>query len=100
MCQDDLDGKEIISHFQTNFATENTFFTDANGRQILKRVRDFRPTWPLRVTEPVAGNYYPVNSRIFMRDQKAGLQLSVLSDREYKRAKKRYRDKPAESKLF
>jgi hypothetical protein len=27
-------------------------------------------------------------------------ELSVLSDKEYKRAKKRYREKPAESKLF
>ena len=29
--------------------------------------RNFRPTWKLNVTEPVAGNYYPVNSRIFMQ---------------------------------
>jgi hypothetical protein len=29
--------------------------------------QDYRPTWNLNVTEPVAGNYYPVNSRIFMK---------------------------------
>ena len=29
--------------------------------------RNFRPTWNLNNTEPVAENYYPVNSRIFIR---------------------------------
>ena len=28
--------------------------------------RDYRPTWKLNQTEPVAGNYYPVNSRIYI----------------------------------
>ncbi len=29
--------------------------------------RNYRPTWVYNNTEPVAGNYYPVNSRIYMR---------------------------------
>ena len=29
--------------------------------------RDYRPTWKLNQTETVAGNYYPVNSRIFIQ---------------------------------
>ena len=29
--------------------------------------RDYRPTWKLNQTETVAGNYYPVNSRIYIR---------------------------------
>ena len=28
--------------------------------------RNYRPTWVLNMTEPVAGNYYPVNSRIYI----------------------------------
>lgn len=43
--------------------------------------RNRRPTWDLSVTEPVSGNYYPVNSRIFLRDATTGDQLTVLTDR-------------------
>ncbi len=28
---------------------------------------DFRPTWHLKQSEPVAGNYYPINSRAFIK---------------------------------
>ncbi|NXE85545.1 MA2B1 mannosidase, partial [Cochlearius cochlearius] len=72
-------GKEIISRFETTLQTNARFYTDSNGRQILERRRDYRPTWNLSQTEPVAGNYYPVNSRIFIKDKK--FQLTVLTDR-------------------
>ena len=41
--------------------------------------RDHRSAWPLNVTEPVSGNYYPVNSRLYIRD--SARQLTVLTDR-------------------
>uniref|UniRef100_A0A8C5AWH7 Lysosomal alpha-mannosidase n=1 Tax=Gadus morhua TaxID=8049 RepID=A0A8C5AWH7_GADMO len=41
--------------------------------------KDFRPTWDLRQTEPVAGNYYPINSRAYIKDDKD--QLTVVTDR-------------------
>ena len=96
-------GKEVISRFDTPMKTKGQFFTDSNGREILKRrweegivvesvvcggvgdgMRmerkqeprsdhipplprdDYRPTWTLTQTEPVAGNYYPVNTRIYI----------------------------------
>ena len=31
------------------------------------RRRNFRQNWNLNVTAPVSGNYYPVNSRIYMQ---------------------------------
>ncbi|XP_053573804.1 lysosomal alpha-mannosidase [Bombina bombina] len=76
---DDGWGKEIISRFETTLKTGGVFYTDANGRQILKRRRDSRETWKLNQTEPVAGNYYPVNSRIYIQDQNT--QFTVLTDR-------------------
>ncbi|PIA57352.1 hypothetical protein AQUCO_00600230v1, partial [Aquilegia coerulea] len=52
-------GKEVIARMTTNMVTENTFYTDSNGRDFMKRVRDYREDWSLSVNEPVAGNYYP-----------------------------------------
>ncbi|XP_041033071.1 lysosomal alpha-mannosidase isoform X1 [Carcharodon carcharias] len=76
---DDNVGKEVISRFDTPLKTDGIFYTDSNGREILTRRRDYRPTWKLNQTEPIAGNYYPVNSRIYMKDGKT--QLTVLPDR-------------------
>ncbi|KAG8450230.1 hypothetical protein GDO86_002757 [Hymenochirus boettgeri] len=75
----DRQGKEVISLFETTLQTDGVFYTDANGRQIMKRRRNTRETWNLNQTEPVAGNYYPVNSRIYIKDKYA--QLTVLTDR-------------------
>jgi lysosomal alpha-mannosidase len=49
----------------------------------MKRVRDKRETWGYKVHEPVAGNYYPVNSRIIMSESKdlKGKTVIVLNDR-------------------
>ncbi|XP_006875234.1 PREDICTED: lysosomal alpha-mannosidase-like [Chrysochloris asiatica] len=72
-------GKEIISRFDTMLKTRGRFYTDSNGREILERRRNYRPTWKLMQTGPVAGNYYPVNSRIYIMD--GNVQLTVLTDR-------------------
>ncbi|XP_039250452.2 lysosomal alpha-mannosidase-like [Styela clava] len=72
-------GKEFISRFYFPLQTNGEFYTDANGREILKRKKDFRPTWTLNQSEPVAGNYYPVNSRIYTNDTKT--QFTILTDR-------------------
>jgi lysosomal alpha-mannosidase len=74
---DDNVGKEIILRYDTNIASQATFYTDANGREVVQRIRDFRPTWNYTVTEPVSGNYYPVNSRIYIKD--GARQLTVLT---------------------
>ena len=74
-------GKEFISRFNTNLTTNAVFYTDANGRQLLKRVRNYRPTWKLTDTEPAPENYYPVNSRIAIRDEKQDIQVSLLNHR-------------------
>ncbi|XP_027178413.1 alpha-mannosidase isoform X2 [Coffea eugenioides] len=76
---DDGIGKEVITRLTANMATNKVFYTDSNGRDFLKRVRDFRPDWPLHVTQPVAGNYYPLNSGIFIVDNSS--EFSVLVDR-------------------
>ena len=72
-------GKEVISRFSApSLASGGAFYTDANGREFQKRVRDRRPTWDLNVTQPVAGNYYPVTAAAFVRGDDDGLQASFF----------------------
>ncbi|KAG4927436.1 hypothetical protein JHK85_053922 [Glycine max] len=76
---DDDIGKEIITQFKTTMKTNKTFYTDSNGRDFIKRIRDFRTDWDLQVNQPIAGNYYPVNLGIYVQD--SSMELSVLVDR-------------------
>lgn len=77
-------GKEIISRVETTgVPSGGVFYTDANGRQTLQRRRDYRLTWPLQVTEPVSGNYYPINSHIYITDAEtdADVLVAMVNDR-------------------
>lgn len=78
---DDDIGREIVTRYSTDLATNGEIYTDANGRELLKRVRDFRPTWNLTVTEPTAGNVYPSTTGVIIRDTSDGRQLTVVIDR-------------------
>ncbi|CAF1424428.1 unnamed protein product [Rotaria magnacalcarata] len=76
---EDNKGKEIIIRYNTNIDSGSKYYTDANGREVLERIRNHRPTWPYFVDEPISGNYYPINSRIWIRDNDR--QLTILTDR-------------------
>ncbi|XP_042885144.1 lysosomal alpha-mannosidase-like isoform X3 [Penaeus japonicus] len=74
-------GKEIVSRvIWPDISTNGTFYTDANGREMLKRVKNYRPTWQLHNAEPVAGNYYPVNSRLVVSGG-PDFQAALMNDR-------------------
>ncbi len=74
-------GKEIVHRFDTPIASGAKWYTDSSWEEMMERRRDFRPTWNLNVTNPVAGNYVPLNMAAFVRD--ANTQLSVVSDRSH-----------------
>jgi lysosomal alpha-mannosidase len=74
---EDSVGKEIVLRYDTDIASQSKYYTDANGREVLERTRDSRPTWNYTVVETVSGNYYPINSRIWIKD--ASRQLTVLT---------------------
>lgn len=75
-------GKEIISRVETGLPSNGLFYTDSNGRQTLQRKRDYRSTWTLNVSEPVAENYYPINSHIYIRDEDpSGVMVALINDR-------------------
>ncbi|KAJ1295941.1 hypothetical protein BS78_01G261000 [Paspalum vaginatum] len=60
---------------------------DDIGKEVITRLtktwpqtaRNHREDWGLNVTEPVAGNYYPVNLGVYVADEK--YELSILVDR-------------------
>ncbi|KAL7642572.1 UNVERIFIED_CONTAM: hypothetical protein RMT77_007133 [Armadillidium vulgare] len=75
-------GKEIVNRFHfKNLKTNQTFYTDANGREMQKRVKDFRSTWKLNSTEPVSQNYYPVTSRIIISSSDGKVKAAIMNDR-------------------
>lgn len=49
---------------------------------MVKRIKDFRPDYDYNArAEPVASNYYPVTSKISIRDETKDLEFAVLNDR-------------------
>ncbi|KAG6542998.1 hypothetical protein Mapa_015494 [Marchantia paleacea] len=76
---DDEVGKEVIARFDTSIKSKRTVFTDSNGRDFIKRVRNHRDDWNLEVTQPVAGNYYPINLGLYITD--GAKDFSLLVDR-------------------
>lgn len=76
---DDGVGKEIVSRFYTVMKTDGVVYTDSNGREMLKRKRNHRDTWKVNIKEPIAGNYYPINTKIAIEDKEH--RLAILTDR-------------------
>jgi len=68
-------GKEIITRYTTDFTNEGTFYTDSNGRQSVLRSRSKSQK------DPIASNYYPITSHIFLTDSKSGYTMNLLTDR-------------------
>eukprot|EP00937_MAST-01D_sp_MAST-1D-sp2_P005737 g5737.t1 len=76
-------GKELVVKYSSGLQSGSTFYTDANGREMVKRVVDKRgPSYPepYNISEPVAGNYYPINAMIAIEDEAKKQQLAVLTD--------------------
>lgn len=76
--KDDV-GKEYVIKYETNIINNGEFYTDSNGRQMLKRKLNFRPQWNLTLAEPIPGNYYPVTNEIYIENE--DVRLTVLTDR-------------------
>ncbi len=72
-------GKEIITRYSTDFVNNGEFYTDANGRQSIKRTRDKMEKF--EKNDNVASNYYPITSHMFMTDSESGYRMNVLTDR-------------------
>ena len=74
-------GKEVVLRYDTDVDSNDVFYTDSNGRETVKRVRDKRgPSYPksYKISEPVAGNYYPVNALATISDN--NVEFAVVVD--------------------
>ena len=72
-------GLEIVLVIESDVDNEGVFFTDSNAFQWIERNVNHRPTWEYLVTDPVAGNYYPITAGIAIVD--ANSALVVTPDR-------------------
>ncbi|XP_053621957.1 lysosomal alpha-mannosidase-like isoform X2 [Plodia interpunctella] len=73
-------GKEIISVFSTNISNNGEFFTDSNGRQMMKRSCWNDSTSQLQ-KKSLPSCYYPVTSRICIHSANTSVEMCVLTDR-------------------
>ena len=71
----DFIGTEVVIVYSSNLTSNGTFYTDSNGRQMIKRVRSSYAEDKFETS-----NYYPVTSRIELRS-KNGELMTVLPDR-------------------
>uniref|UniRef100_A0A6P4EAE6 Alpha-mannosidase n=1 Tax=Drosophila rhopaloa TaxID=1041015 RepID=A0A6P4EAE6_DRORH len=76
---DDGIGKEVITRFNSDIESDGIFRTDSNGREMIKRKLNHRDTWSVRINEEVAGNYYPITTKIDLEDDTA--RMAILTDR-------------------
>ncbi|CAH0514462.1 unnamed protein product [Peronospora belbahrii] len=81
---DDKKGKEVIMRFDAgnSIASGSTLYTDSNGLEFVKRVRNHRDTWNLTLhdnQEKVAANYFPITTGAYIKDEKR--QLNLVTDR-------------------
>ena len=72
-------GREVVIRYGTGLATAGMWYSDSNGRDSMRRMRNARPSWPLVLTEPVADNYVPVTAFQWLSDNTT--TLSVVTDR-------------------
>ena len=69
-------GMEVVSRFSSSLASSGWFATDSNGREMQPRQRFARP-YPFNLTEPVAGEYYPVTTVVSLSDSAHEMALVV-----------------------
>ncbi len=49
--------------------TQPEFWTDSNGMKLMRRFKDFRQGWKYTISDKVAGNFFPSNSMVSMRER-------------------------------
>ena len=76
-----LDGisKEVFTRFSTSVNSGDSWKVDSNGYEMTNRRVNFRETYQLNVTEPIAGNVVNINGVISIEGE--GNTFMVMNDR-------------------
>ena len=53
--------KEVVTKYTTAIQSRGEWWTDSNGRETLKRLRDQRSSFNYTAIDRISGNYYPVS---------------------------------------
>jgi hypothetical protein len=76
----------VLKIAHSNIDNRQTFYTDANGLFMQKRILDY--FYNSESEKRIESNYYPINTAIYVEDwfespseQEAGLRMTVLNDR-------------------
>jgi len=77
-------GKELIFRFNSSLSTNGLWYTDSQGLEMMRRVRDKRPEWPQGLNydnggEPESFNYVPINEAARLSDGKT--DITIITDR-------------------
>jgi len=82
-----FDGYEVIAKWHVeNFENNQTFYTDANGLEMQKRILNYRPTWDIQENyndsnENITANFYPIQQAISMKTVDEKRIFTVTNDR-------------------
>ena len=71
--------KEVVTRYSTGIASKGELWTDANGREFQRRVRNQRSSFNFTLVDPISSNYYPVTTTVKLNDSQ--LALVVVVDR-------------------
>jgi len=74
-------GKEVITSYTTNLRSNSTWYSDSQGLEFQTRIRNYRYTYKLNVTEPVALNYVPCDTAGYIQDVANNHRFTVIHDR-------------------
>uniref|UniRef100_A0A1A9UWS6 Glycosyl hydrolase family 38 C-terminal domain-containing protein n=1 Tax=Glossina austeni TaxID=7395 RepID=A0A1A9UWS6_GLOAU len=77
---DDDIGKEVITKFRSGISNGGIFYTDSNGREMIKRTQMGNKKLQTYKEENVP-IYYPVNGRLVLEEEGKGARMAVLNDR-------------------
>ncbi|KAH8334493.1 hypothetical protein KR059_010681 [Drosophila kikkawai] len=73
-------GNEVVTVFSSGISSNGVFYTDSNGRELIRREKDKREDFdPELAVQPTSGNYYPITSRIALQD--SNNRMALLNDR-------------------